>query len=96
MKTHLICMGPRYWLLTKAEKIIFEEDKLENYTEEERDLFMCNIRAREALLLALTENEYSYIKILKKSHEIWKALKANQEGDTHAKKVRLQNLICAF
>ena len=34
--------------------------------------------------------------MLKTSHEIWKALEANYEGDTHAKRVRLQNLICAF
>ena len=25
MKTHLLCMGPRYWLLTKAKKAIVEE-----------------------------------------------------------------------
>ena len=34
--------------------------------------------------------------MLKKSHEIWKALEENYEGDTHAKRVRLHNLICAF
>ena len=27
---------------------------------------------------------------------IWKTLEANYEGDTHAKRVRLQNLHCAF
>ena len=59
MKTHILCMGPGYWLLTKLEKKIVEEDKLENFTKEERDFFMCNIRAREALLSSLPENEYS-------------------------------------
>ena len=57
---------------------------------------MCNIRAREEILSVLQESEYSQVKLLKKSHEIWKALEANYEGDTHAKRVRLQNLHCAF
>ena len=57
---------------------------------------MCNIREREAILLALSKNEYSQVKLLKTSHEIWKALEANYEGDTHAKRARLQNLHCAF
>ena len=96
MKTRLLCMGPGYWLLTKVEKTIVEEDKLENYTEEERDLFMCNIRVREALLLIMPKNEYTQVKLLKTSHEIWKALESNYEGDKHAKRVRLQNWICAF
>ena len=54
------------------------------------------MRAREEILLALPESEYSQVKLLKISHEIWKALEANYEGDTHAKRVRLQNLHCAF
>ena len=57
---------------------------------------MCNIRAREVVLSALPKNEYNQVKFLKTSHEIWKALEANYEGYTHAKRVRLQNLICAF
>ena len=57
---------------------------------------MCNIRAREAILSALPESEYSQVRLLKTSHEIWKTLEANYEGDTHAKRVRLQNLYCAF
>ena len=36
------------------------------------------------------------MKLLKTSHEIWKALEENYEGDTHAKRVRSHNLICAF
>ena len=57
---------------------------------------MCNIRAREAVLLALPKNEYSQVKLLKTSHKILKALEENYEGNTHAKRVRLQNSICAF
>ena len=57
---------------------------------------MCNLRAREAILSALPKSEYSQVKQLKTSHEIWKTLEANYEGDTHAKRVRLQNLHCAF
>ena len=46
MNTHILCMGLGYWLLTKAEKTIVEENDLENFIEEQRDLLMCNIRAR--------------------------------------------------
>ena len=28
MKTHLLCMGPGYWLITKVAKDIVEEDNL--------------------------------------------------------------------
>ena len=57
MKTHLLCMGLDYWLLMKAKKEIVEESKLKECSEGERGLFMCNMRAREALLLALPYNE---------------------------------------
>ena len=57
---------------------------------------MCNIREREEILSSLPKSECSQVKLLKTSHKIWKALEANYEGDTHAKRVRLQNLICAF
>ena len=57
---------------------------------------MCNIREIEAILLSLPKSEYSQVKLLKTSQEIWKALEENYEGDTHAKRVRLKNLICAF
>ena len=96
MKTCLLCMGSGYWLLTKIEKTIVEEENLENCTKEQRDFFMCNIREREALFLTLLKNEYNQLKSLKTSHEIWKDLESNYKGDTHAKRVRLQNLICAF
>lgn len=56
MKNHLLCMGLGYWILTKSEKTIVEEGKLEECSEAERDLFMCNMRAREALLSSLLEN----------------------------------------
>ena len=44
----------------------------------------------------LPKSECSQVKQLKTSHEIWKTLEANYEGDTHAKRVRLQNLDCIF
>ena len=40
MKTHLLCMGPGYWLITKVAKNIVEEDNLESYTKEQREVFM--------------------------------------------------------
>ena len=96
IKTHVLCMGPRYWLVTKVSKDIMKEENLESCTEKQREVFMCNIRAREAILSALPESEYSQVKQMKTSHEIWKTLEANYEADTHAKRVRLQNLHCAF
>ena len=95
MKTHLLCMGLGYWLLTKAKKAIFEESKLEECSKGERDLFMCNMRARESLLSALPKNEYNQVKSFQTSHEIWKAFKVTSEGDDHAERMRLQNWICA-
>ena len=73
-----------------------EEDKLENYNEIERNLFMCNMRAKEALLSVLLENEYSQVKLCQTSHQILKALESKFEGDKHAKRMRLQNWICIF
>lgn len=52
--------SPRVTLcLTKHNKKIVEESKLQGCSEEERDLFMYNMRAREALQITLPENEYS-------------------------------------
>ena len=34
MKTHLLCLGPSYWLITKNDKTIIEEDNLETCTME--------------------------------------------------------------
>lgn len=81
--------------MIKSEKKIVKEE-LEECSEVERDLFMCNMRAREALLSALPENEYSQVKSLQTSHEIWKALESTFEGDIHAKRIRLLNWIYAF
>ena len=92
IKTHLLPMGLGYWLLTKSQKTIIKEENLEGCSEEERDLFMCNMRAREALL----QNEYSQVKSLVTSHEIWKALESTFEGDDHAKRMRLRNWMCTF
>lgn len=32
MKTHLLCMGPGYWLITKNGKVLVDEDELEGCT----------------------------------------------------------------
>ena len=96
MKTHFLCMALGYWMITKVDKEIIDENKLEECTEAERDLFMFNMRAREELLLALLKNEYSHIKSLVTSHEIWKDLESTFEGDKHAKRIKLQNWINLF
>ena len=96
MKAHFLCMGPRYWILAKSAKTIIAKKDLENCTMDERDLFMCNTRSREAILTALPKIEYNQVKSLATSHLIWKALENSFEGDAHSKKLRLQSWICAF
>ena len=59
IKSHLLCMDLGYCLLKKAKKVIIQESKVEECSEGERDLFMCNMRSREVLLLSLLENEYN-------------------------------------
>ena len=54
------------------------------------------MREREALLIALLENEYSQVNSLVTSYEILKALESNFVCDDHAKRMRLHNWICAF
>lgn len=50
---------------------------------------MCDMRAREALLSALLENEYGHLNFLNSSSENWKTLESKFEGHKHAKKIRL-------
>ena len=57
---------------------------------------MCDMGAREALLIALPKIEYNQVKSLATSHLIWKALENSFEGDAHSKKLRLKSWICAF
>ena len=57
MKTRLLCIGLRYWILTNSEKTIIVEKDLEKYTKDERDIFMCDMRAIETLLTKLAEIE---------------------------------------
>ena len=70
MKTHFLYVGSSYWILTKSGNMIMEEEKLEECSEAESELFMCNMRARKALLSDLLENEYSQVKLLQTSPEI--------------------------
>ena len=64
MKIHLLCISPGYWILTKLKKTIIAKKDLEICTEVERDIFMSNMRAREALLTTLPKIEYNQVKSL--------------------------------
>ena len=59
VKTHLLCMGLGYWILIKTMKKIVDKKNLETCTKVERDLCMCDMRAREALLTTLPKIEYN-------------------------------------
>ena len=96
MKTDFLCMGLGYWILKKSAKKIIAEKDLENCTKDKRDLFMCEMRAREVALNALPKIEYNQVKSLATSHLIWKALENSFEGDAHSKKLRLKNWNCDF
>ena len=96
MKTHLLCMGLGYWILKKLVKTIIAKKDLENCTEDERDLFICAMRAREAILTAIPKIKYNQIKPLINSHIIWKALENSFEVDENSKKLKLQSWICTF
>ena len=96
MKTHLLFMGLGYWILKNSKKTIVEDEKLQNCSEVERDLFIFNMRAREALLSTLPKNEYNQVKSPVTSYEFWKALESNFEGDDHVKIMRLKSWICAY
>lgn len=82
-------MGPKFWFVRKDKKIVIEEDKLEGCKEIEKNLFMQNMLAREALLLALPEVEYGEVKYFRLYNDICNALKIIFECDKHAKKAIL-------
>ena len=57
---------------------------------------MCDMRAREAILSTLLENNYNQVKTVITTNKVWEALEAIYEGDKHAKRIKLQNWIFYF
>lgn len=96
MKTHWLCMGPKFWLVTMTKKTTVDEDKLEYCEQSEKYLYMQKMLAREALLTTLPKIKYGEVKYLRFAHEIWITLQKIFEGDEHAKKDSLQSQICMF
>ena len=89
-------MGLGYWLITRTGNTIISEDNLESYTIEHRDMFMCDMKEREAILSALPENDYNQVKIETTTNKVWEALETIYDGDKHSKIVKLQNWTCLF
>ena len=87
MKKHFLYIDLGYWLITKIEKTVIEEDKLENYIEVKREICMCDMRAREENLLDLLENDYNQKKIVITANKVWEALEAIYEGDKNVKRI---------
>ena len=96
MKTHFLCMGLGYWLITKVAKTIISEDNLESCTKEQRDLFMCDMRARKAILSRLLENVYNQVKEKIMNNKACESLEVIYEGDKNSKRVKLHNWTCLF
>jgi len=59
VKTHFLCMGLCYWLITKILKDVMEENKLEGCDEAQKDVFMFNMSSSEALLSTPLETKFS-------------------------------------
>lgn len=73
-----------------------EEDNIEGCKEIEKDLFMQNMLAKEALLSALPKIEYGDVKYLRLANEIWNSSQSTFEGNSHAKRARLKSWIYLF
>ena len=63
-KAHLTCMGPKNFLVTPKIKDLIDEDKLESWEQDDRDIFMQNMLAKESLLSSLLESKSADVKKL--------------------------------
>ena len=63
-KAHLMCMGQKNFVVTCKIKDIIDEDKLESWEQDDRDIFMQNMLAKESLLSSLLESKYPDVKKL--------------------------------
>ena len=58
----------------RLKKTMIKEEKVKECFEEERDIFLCDMRSKEALLSALPKNMYNHVQYLITSYEVWKDL----------------------
>lgn len=84
-------MAIDYWLVTRDKNTLVKERDIESSFVEQKELFMFNIYAIEALITAVPESEFSEVKNLQLAHEIWIRLGAHFEGDQYVNKSKLQN-----
>ena len=59
-----MCMGPKNFLVTPKIKDLIDEDKLESWEQDDRDIFMQKMLAKESLLSSLLESKYADVKKL--------------------------------
>lgn len=70
MRKHMVCLGIDYWMITKKEEQIKPEDELDSATDEEKNMFSCNMVSREALISVLSKGEFSKVKDLDSTQKI--------------------------
>lgn len=86
MECHLRCIGESYWTITKDKYTIHPNGPS---TPDEIKEAKYNIRAKEALLSALTDFEMTNVMEPKSAHEICKKLENLYEGDFYVKITKL-------
>lgn len=86
MECHLKCLCDDYWKITKNTYNIPQNGLV---LANEMKYVEQNIRAKEAILSALTNSKMTKVMGLKTTHEIWQKLETLYEGDKHVKFAKL-------
>ena len=89
MECHLRCIGQAYWNIKSNRYVIPQNGP--TTVAEIRDVEY-NIRAKEALLSALTNTKLTNVMHMKTAYEIWKNLETLYDGDANVMIAKLQSL----
>lgn len=56
MRTHFLCMGIDYWLVTRDRKTMIEEKEMGTCNVEQKEIFIFNMYAREVVITTLPKS----------------------------------------